>query len=576
MSASYREYDPATLARLQDVLRGMLDDFSALCAKHDIRWWTDAGTTIGALREGGMIPWDDDIDLCLARGEYERFLSLAEEELGDRYYVLDATRFPDYPLPTARLCLRGTKFREEAMLGIDAPFGIFLDLYAFDNLADDPREARRQWRRAWLWGKLRILHAVRSPVLYFGGPKAALVRIACFFGHYVLRMLFSGDFLRRRAERWARLYDGRETKRLFFPFAPVPFRNDIPVDEIFPTRAVPFDGRTVQVARGADAFLRKEFGDYMVPPPPEKRHNHPPAELDFGPFGADGGRRASVAVSLAERQRELKALAFRIFDSLEAAGIPCVGLGGTALGAARHGDMVPWDDDIDLGVLREDLPRALETLRSDPGLFVWDWREDSADPTPLLKVFRRLTPETTAAARAAFVDLFVLDPEPVGALRRRLLASFLLALRFAISARLAPEHVRRTARRGLAPVRLAVRLAAAPFPTGFLKRLHDWLVLRPRRTTGRRWRPVDYPLHDILVSADTSDFQNPVRLPFGERTIPVPAGFEAYLEAMYGDWRTPPPPDRRGGHSYDEDGRSIVFLPQDALRAAGPREEPRT
>ena len=56
----------------------------------------------------------------------------------------------------------------------------------------------------------------------------------------------------------------------------------------------------------------------------------------------------------------------------------------------------------------------------------------------------------------------------------------------------------------------------------------------------------------------------------------MPAGFEAYLEAMYGDWRTPPPPDRRGGHSYDEDGRSIVFLPQDALRAAGPREEPRT
>ncbi len=65
MSALYREYDPATLARLQDVLRGMLDDLSALCAKHGIPWWTDAGTTIGALREGGMIPWDDDIDLSL-------------------------------------------------------------------------------------------------------------------------------------------------------------------------------------------------------------------------------------------------------------------------------------------------------------------------------------------------------------------------------------------------------------------------------------------------------------------------------------------------------------------------------
>ena len=289
MSALYREYDPATLARLQDVLRGMLDDLSALCAKHGIPWWTDAGTTIGALREGGMIPWDDDIDVCFLRRDYERVLRLAEEELGERYYVLDAERFSDCPFPSARLCLRGTVFRDECFRGIDLPFGMFIDLFCFDNLADDDREARRQWRRAWFWGKLAVLRSVRSPVLYFRGPKAALVRAACFFGHYALRTVFPDGFLRRKAEKWARRYEGVRTERVFYPFAPVPFRNDIRVDEIFPTRAVPFDGRTVQVARGADAFLRKEFGDYMVPPPPEKRHNHPPAELDFGPWTAEGG-----------------------------------------------------------------------------------------------------------------------------------------------------------------------------------------------------------------------------------------------------------------------------------------------
>ncbi len=67
MSSAYREYDPAVLKRLQGVLLGMLDDFAALCKKHGIRWWTDAGTSIGALRHGGMIPWDDDIDLCMLR-----------------------------------------------------------------------------------------------------------------------------------------------------------------------------------------------------------------------------------------------------------------------------------------------------------------------------------------------------------------------------------------------------------------------------------------------------------------------------------------------------------------------------
>ena len=579
MSASYREYDLATLVRLQDVLRGMLDDFSALCAKHDIRWWTDAGTTIGALREGGMIPWDDDIDLCLARGEYERFLSLAEEELGDRYYVLDATRFPDYPLPTARLCLRGTKFREEAMLGIDAPFGIFLDLYAFDNLADDPREARRQWRRAWLWGKLRILHAVRSPVLYFGGPKAALVRIACFFGHYVLRTLFSGDFLRRRAERWARLYDGRETKRLFFPFAPVPFRNDILVDEIFPTRAVSFDGRTVQVARGADAFLRKEFGDYMVPPPQEKRHNHPPAELDFGPWTAEDGTlrqtgplppEAQRVPSLPERQTALKVLAFRIVDALENAGVRCFGLFGTALGAARHGDMIPWDDDIDLGVFRADLPRAMTVLRSDPDLFVWNWTDDVGSPSSLIKVLFRTGLERPRAEHEANVDLFVLDPEPTGWLRRRAIAVVLLALRLAIVVKLNPSVMRRVARRRYAPLRFVVRIAVAPIPVRRLKRLHDRILAAPHRTTGGLWIPGDVTMKGMSRAFPTEWFQKSARLPFGGRELPVPSNPDAYLHYVYGEWRSPPPPGRRCGHSYDPAGRPMVFLPSDESRGTIP------
>ncbi len=288
MSSSYREYDPAVLKRLQGVLLGMLDDFAALYQKHGIQWWTDAGTTIGALRHGGMIPWDDDIDLCMVREDYEKFLAVAEAEMGDKYYVLDAERFPGYPLMTARWCLRGTKFREEAMAGIDAPFGIFLDLYCFERLADDEGEARRQWGRAWFWGKLMVLRAVRSPVLYFGGFRAALTRAACFVGHYALRLLTTRGFLYNRTKRWARLCQNRETSRVFYPFAPVPFRNDIRVDDIFPTTSKPFDGRTVNLARGADAFLRKEFGDYMVPPPPEKRHNHPPVELDFGEYGQDG------------------------------------------------------------------------------------------------------------------------------------------------------------------------------------------------------------------------------------------------------------------------------------------------
>lgn len=287
MSEVYRDYDPATLKRLQKVLLEMLDDFAALCDKHGLRWWAYFGTAIGALRDGGMLPWDDDIDLCLVREDFEKLLAAVESEMGDKYYVLDAERFPAYPLMTARMCLRGTKFREECMKGVDAPFGMFLDLYCFDHLSDDPREAHRQWGRAWFWGKMLVLRTVRSPVLYFRGLRAVLTRTASVFIHYALRLFTTQKFLYCRAQHWARLCQNRKTERVFYPFAQIPFRTSSLVDEVFPTREVPFSGRSIRVTRDADAALRKIFGDYMVPPPPEARHNHPPMELDFGAFGKD-------------------------------------------------------------------------------------------------------------------------------------------------------------------------------------------------------------------------------------------------------------------------------------------------
>ena len=289
MSTLYRAYDPAVLKRLQRVQLAMLDDFIALCEKHGIRWWIDFGSAIGALRHGGMVPWDDDIDIGMLREDFEKFLEVSEAEMGDKYYVLDAKRFPEYPLMTARWCLRGTKFREECMAGVDAPFGIFLDLYCYECLADDPKAARRQWWHAWFWGKLMVLRGVGSPVLYFGGIRAALTQAVCRTVHWALRLLVRPETLYRKALGWARKYKGEETERVFYSFSPTPFLDSIRVDEIFPTVEAPFDGRTVRLQRGADAFLRQGYGDYMTPPPPEGRHNHPPLELDFGGYGGDAG-----------------------------------------------------------------------------------------------------------------------------------------------------------------------------------------------------------------------------------------------------------------------------------------------
>ncbi|MCR5655210.1 MAG: LicD family protein, partial [Lachnospiraceae bacterium] len=94
---------PALMKHFWAAQMEVLRDISLVCEKYDIPWYADYGTMIGVVRHKGFIPWDDDLDICMLRPDYDRFLKVAVQELPAYYKVLHMDLNKEYTDPMIRV-----------------------------------------------------------------------------------------------------------------------------------------------------------------------------------------------------------------------------------------------------------------------------------------------------------------------------------------------------------------------------------------------------------------------------------------------------------------------------------------
>ena len=278
-------YDDETLKKIQNIELMILSDFDTFCREHKIDYFLCGGSALGAVRHGGFIPWDDDIDVFLLREDYDKFLNFAEKEMSDKYYILDYDHNKDFVLMNAHLCLKGTKFIPNDIKTLEDS-GIFLDLFCLDNISDDPQKAKKQIKKAWTWNKLMILSKVKKPVLimYFGWKKK-LMEVILMIVHYMLLLVrITPEHCYKKINYYRDLYKNEDTDTVGFMFDSTPYMSVLKKSKMYPTKRMMFNGVEANVPHDVKAYLKHTYGDYMKLPPKEKQHNHVPYRLDFGPY----------------------------------------------------------------------------------------------------------------------------------------------------------------------------------------------------------------------------------------------------------------------------------------------------
>lgn len=113
-----------------------------ICTKHNLRYFAERGTLLGAVRHQGYIPWDDDLDIAMLRDDYEKFLEIVKDELPEEFVLLDMYVEPEWENPFARITNSKKISWEEGRLKQfhGCPYVVGVDIFPLDYLSKNPNE----------------------------------------------------------------------------------------------------------------------------------------------------------------------------------------------------------------------------------------------------------------------------------------------------------------------------------------------------------------------------------------------------------------------------------------------------
>ena len=137
-------YINGLLKRVWGAQMKVLSAIDTVCKKHGIRWFADCGSLLGAIRHGGYIPWDDDMDICMLRDDFEKFMRIAPEELGKEFYVFNLHFDEFYPNVISRINNgHGLVFDKEFLEKYhDCYMPVGVDIFTLDYLSPNDEEEK--------------------------------------------------------------------------------------------------------------------------------------------------------------------------------------------------------------------------------------------------------------------------------------------------------------------------------------------------------------------------------------------------------------------------------------------------
>lgn len=243
----------------------VLEEIDKVCRKHNIRWFADCGTLLGAVRHGGYIPWDDDMDICMLRPDYIKFNQVAKQDLPEEFVVLNLNNTEEPYLEYLTRVTNGHRLNFDSDYlekYHDCPYATGIDIFVLDYIAEDEEEEKE--RKALATLIMAAGDEIEEDNSNVDGYRDVLNQIEelCLVEFDYTKCIKQQLF--QAGEKIFSLYAGKGGSHVALMPYWVYFDNHLYPAEYFNTTVmVPFEITKLPAPAAYDGVLQIEYGDYM-------------------------------------------------------------------------------------------------------------------------------------------------------------------------------------------------------------------------------------------------------------------------------------------------------------------------
>lgn len=251
---------------LHTVLLSAMKDFDKICNKYHLHYILHGGTCLGAIRHKGFIPWDDDIDIAMLRKDYNKFLDIAVKEFGDKYTIHTYKSDPDMLTNVMKIEINNSGF--VGVSGAKDCGGAFLDVFPMSDVPNRKVLQKIQnklviFLNNIVYAKLEYikLNSIKSKIVF--GILSKLPRR--FLGNLVEVTCTKFPHVNSKYVNIVATANYNGCTGYAWDLLPKKYLTEV--------KRVEFEGELFYITKYWDDYLTSHYGDYMTPPPIDKREN---------------------------------------------------------------------------------------------------------------------------------------------------------------------------------------------------------------------------------------------------------------------------------------------------------------